>query len=155
MEGRADHCDRGRQGVDRRGRSVCHHAGGHRAERRGAQQVRHQHHADAREPVAEDRRERRCECGREPADEPDETDRGGAALVERVHDERDRVRPAADDRAGPGQLQPAQAAVAEDVAHRARRLAQVFPKPLHKRRIAGTIAFLKMAWKISWTNSVR
>jgi hypothetical protein len=31
----------------------------------------------------------------------------------------------------------------------------VLPKPLHERRIAGTIAFLKIPWKISWTNSVR
>src|SRR5580765_4694044 len=79
----------------------------------------------------------------------------GAAVVVGEDDERDRVGPRADDRAGPGQLELSQAAVVKHCPQGALRFAQVLFQPLHPRRMAGSIAFLKFPWKISGANSVR
>ena len=53
------------------------------------------------------------------------------------------------------QLELPQAVVVKDRLQGAPGLAQVLLQPLHRRRIAGPIAFLKLPWKISRTNSVR
>ena len=70
----------GRVGVD---------ADGHRRQPDRAQQVGGEHHRHARVTVAEHRGERRDERGRQPADQRDQADRRGAAVVVRVDDECD------------------------------------------------------------------
>jgi len=55
----------------------------------------------------------------------------------------------------PGQLELPQAAVVKHCPQGALRFAQVLFQPLHPRRMAGSIAFLKFPWKISGANSVR
>ena len=83
--------------------------------------VRDDHDRDAWEAVDERRRERRGERRGEQPDQADEPDRGRAALVVRVDAERDEVRPVAEDRADPGELQPAQRGARQHRAEGAER----------------------------------
>jgi hypothetical protein len=63
-------------------------------------------------------------------------------VVVGVDDDRDAVRPGADDRAGPRELEPPQAAVPVDLTQGAERLAELSQQSLHPQRIA-QFAFLR------------
>ena len=102
--------------------------------RRGAEhhsepdRVARHHHRDPREPVGERRRERGGDGRGDHADQADEPDRRRAALAVGVDPERDEVRPAAEHRAGPGELEAPERRAREDVAAaRARRCAPCSP----------------------------
>ena len=81
--------------------------------------VREQEHPLPRIAVAEHARERRDERGRDQPGEEDEPDGLLAADAVRVDGDRDEERVVADDRCGPGELEPAQVRVPPDGRERA------------------------------------
>ena len=111
--------------VDQRGRRVC--VDGHRrAPDEGcAHQVGGDHDDPAVVAVAEERREWRGErCG-EPARHANDADRRRPSLLVRVDDHGDAVGPGAEERSGPGKLDPAQRRVGENIAERPTGLSQL------------------------------
>src|SRR5207247_1692490 len=107
-----------------------------------------------REAVAEQRGERCDERSRQEPDEPDQADRRRAPGPVREHRERDLVAPLADDRAAPGELEPAQVLVAKDRGERSQRLAEAPAQGgRHGRRIAGWVVFLKLGPEDSRTRA--
>jgi len=97
---------------------------------REAREVARHHDPDARVAVDERRRERRRQRGWHQPDQPDDTDRCRAALVVRIDAERDEVGPAAEDRPGPRELEPAQRRAGEDRAERRERRPRPTPARL-------------------------
>src|SRR5205807_10213088 len=98
--------------------------------------------------VAEDRSEGRGQAGGDPAEKPHDPDRPRSPLLVREHDDGDAVRPAADDRERPRQLEPAQARVVDDTGEGAPGLPESIqspphgtsiPRPLRRKTAAGKI----------------
>ncbi len=103
--------------------------GGGGEHQQAAQAVRGDHHELAGVPVGERREQRRRDgCG-EHAHEQDDPDRGRASLRVGVDRECDQVRPVADHRADPGELESSHVRVAEHGRERGRRLADALAQP--------------------------
>ena len=79
--------------------------GGGRPHQTGAHRGRSRPSRSPRYPVRERRQERRKDRGRDHADHGDDPDSARTTLLEGVDGQRDRVRPRAEDRARPGELQ--------------------------------------------------
>ena len=104
-----------REDVDERDRSVGDDDDERAEHEQRADEVAREHHPDAAVAIPECRRRGRRERAERPQDEH-RADGRRAALLVRVHAERDLEAVVADDRAGPRDLQQPQLAVAEDRA---------------------------------------
>ena len=124
--------------VDDVGRPALPDRHGRRDHQRRPDDVGRDHHELAWVPVGEPGEERRGDRGRDHPDHAHDADRGSAALVVGVDRERDEVRPVADQRPGPGELEPAQIRVREDLPERPHRVGD--PRP-HRGLASSSLAF--------------